>query len=174
MDTGTGNLVTGTKCPHVAVPFSQRMYQFVENHIVVTSNLFLASYRFSSPPCSPGPPGNSRQAGKPSRLVASWVNKFYLAYLKQCVEFLCMAAEKPWAGYFGCGKDLGGLFGPRKNLGRAILAAETLGRALFWLRKNNAHAHILEILHKDSVFLIHRKPSEEHFCEVRITLVGWS
>ena len=46
-----------------------------------------------------------------------------------------LAAEKPWAGYFGRGETLGGLFWPRKNLGRAILAAEKLGRALFWLRK---------------------------------------
>ena len=46
---------------------------------------------------------------------------------------------------FGCGKTLGGLFWPRKNPGRAILAVEKLGRALFGLRKNNAHAHILEI-----------------------------
>ena len=45
----------------------------------------------------------------------------------------------------GCGETLGGLFGPRKNLGWAILAAEKLGWALFWLRKNNAHAYILEI-----------------------------
>ena len=82
-----------------------------------------------SPPCSPGPPGNSRQAGKPSRLVASWVNKFCLAYLKQCVEILCMAAEKPWAGYFGCGKPWPGCFGRGKTLG-----------GLFWLRKNRAGA----------------------------------
>ena len=106
-----------------------------------------SEYLIPSPPCSPGPPGNSRQAGKPSRLVASWVNKFCLAYLKQCIEILCMAAEKPWAGYFGCGKAWA----------TAIFAAE-----------NQAHAHILEICHADSVFLIHRKPSEEQFCEARI------
>ena len=66
----------------------------------------------------------SRQA-KPSRLVASWVNKFCLAYLKQCVEILCMAAGKPCAGYFGCGKPWAGCFGRGKTLG-----------GLFWLRKN--------------------------------------
>ena len=41
--------------------------------------------------------------------------------------------------------DPGGLFWPQKNLGRAILAAEKLGWALFGLRKNHAHAYILEI-----------------------------
>ena len=35
-----------------------------------------------------------------------------------------LAAEKPWAGFFGSGTTLGGLFCPRMNLGQAILAAE--------------------------------------------------
>ena len=96
-----------------------------------------------SPPCSPGPPGNSRQAGEASRLVASWVNKFCLAYLKQCIEILCLAPEK----------TLGGLFWPRKNPGRAILAAEKLGRALFWLRKKQcARAHSGNLTYRLCIF----------------------
>ena len=57
-----------------------------------------------------------------------------------------LAAEKPWVGYLGCGKTWAG----------AILAAE-----------NRAHVHILEFVYTDFVFLVHRKPSEELFCEVR-------
>ena len=39
-----------------------------------------------------------------------------------------LAAEKPWAGYFGRGNTL-----------------ERLGRALFRLQKHRARTHILEI-----------------------------
>ena len=82
--------------------------------------------------------------------------------------WVILAAEEPWAVYFGYGKALGGLFGLRRNLRWASLAAEKLGRVLSWLRKNRACAHLLEIQYTDSIFLIHRKPSEEHFCEARM------
>ena len=78
-------------------------------------------------------------------------------WLRKNLGRAILAAEKPWAGYFGCGKTLGGVFWLRK-----------IRRALGWLRKNSAHVHILEIWHTDFVFLIHRKPSEEQFCEARI------
>ena len=59
-------------------------------------------------------------------------------------------------------------FGLRKNPGRAILPAEKLGRALFGLRKRPcACAHSGNLTHRLCV-LIHRKSSEEQFCEARI------
>ena len=45
-------------------------------------------------------------------------------YVLQIHKIAILATEKPWARYFGCGKTMG---------------------ALFWLRKNYAHTHILEI-----------------------------
>ena len=44
-----------------------------------------------------------------------------------------MAAEKPWAGYFGRGKTLGGLFWLRKNLGfRYLGCGKTMRTRTFW------------------------------------------
>ena len=89
-----------------------------------------------------------------------------------------MAAEKPRAGYFGRGKTQGGLCWPQKNLGRAILATErpwagyfgcgkTWAGVILAAEKPCARAHS-----RNSVFLIHRKPSEELFCEARIPYSG--
>ena len=44
-----------------------------------------------------------------------------------------LAAEKPWAGYFGRGKTLGGLFWLRKNLGGRYFGTEkTMRMCAFW------------------------------------------
>ena len=66
------------------------------------------------------------------------------------------------AGYFGRGETLGGLFWPRKNRAGAILAVEK--PCVRPHSGNLTHTHT----HTDSVFLIHRKLSEEQFCEARI------
>ena len=76
-----------------------------------------------------------------------WENPGRAIWLRKNPGRAFLAAEKPWAGYFGC----------RKTWAGDILAAD----------KPCAHAHSGNLTYRLCIW-IHRRPSEEQFCEARI------
>ena len=78
-----------------------------------------------------------------------------------------LAAERPWAGYLGRRETLGGLFWPRKTLGGLFWLRKHLGGRYLGCGKQCARAHSGNLTYRLCI-LIHRKPSEEQFCEARI------